>query len=106
MSDTMLCGILRMPKEHLDDPIIWQQFVSAARDAADELELRDDRIARLYRAAVFAARTIDGIGAIDLHDEAYQVYVKRTGDEDCRCGEPTDKDYVEALILAVEEEYK
>ena len=102
MSDTMLCGILRTPESHLDDPIVWMQFVIAARNAANELESRADEIARLHRAVVFAARTIDGIGDVDLHDEAYQAYVERTGDEDCQFGGPADEDYVEALILAAE----
>jgi hypothetical protein len=38
MSNTMLCGVLRMPEHLLEDPLVRSQFIAAARQAADEIE--------------------------------------------------------------------
>ncbi len=50
MSDTILCGVLRLPEMYLDDPITLRQFIGAAREAADELERRRYRIDSLESA--------------------------------------------------------
>jgi hypothetical protein len=47
MSDVMLCGVLRMPISQDCDPMMFEQFVDRARQAADELEKRADVIESL-----------------------------------------------------------
>jgi hypothetical protein len=48
MSDMMLIGILRMPKDMIaEDPVKMMQLCSAAEDAADKLTAANERIAAL-----------------------------------------------------------
>ncbi|GIW90896.1 MAG: hypothetical protein KatS3mg109_1328 [Pirellulaceae bacterium] len=59
-----------------------------------------DSAERYWNALRVASELVDGIGEVDLHEEAYNVYVERTGKDDG--GDPSEDDYIEAFVRAVE----
>lgn len=98
------CGAFRtrtgavcvLENDHAGQHKFSDDVVAELRDERDWLRAENERL----RGALLVAGQlgIDEIGDVDLHDEAYRVYVERTGRDDGE--DPSLDDYAEAFVRA------
>lgn len=96
MSDVMLCGVLRMPKELWADPLTLMQIQARALEAADELEKRSSEIERLNAAleneAIITRTLRDAVKQLGAIADCCTYDTLGAVCEQCRCHRryPTD----------------